>query len=138
MRGNYALVDTLICSKDHFTNFYVLFQSQSRPSKCPKPYPHMISGEKQLAQKSASMVSRLILGQIAVISKVYSKILFILLKYPVNTPNKSLKLFLPFISWSFYTKSTNDAPKRRILYKTLYVKSNKFTPIKKILHLCCR
>ena len=40
-----------------------------------------------------------------------------------------------FIPWNFYKKKY---PKRRIYNKTQYVKSNKFTPAKEILHLRCR
>ena len=70
------------------------------------------------------------------IARIY-KIHF-LIKIPCKLTNTTQKLLLPFISWNVYTKITQKCNKKRIYNKTPYVKSNKFTPVQKILHLRCR
>ena len=67
---------------------WMLAMPRYTPSKYPKSYTTMISGEKKITPKKAYILSKLKLRQMVVISKVYTKINNfdkLLYKYLVNT-----------------------------------------------------
>ena len=105
-----------------------------------KFYTYMISGEKECTPKSAWILSKLEMQQITITSKVYTKVPFIKISknYPFNTPIKLSNYFCPSFPGTFTQKVLKNVTKKRIYDKTPYVKSNQFTPTKKIVHLRCR
>ena len=72
-------------------NGNTIYEGISRPSKCPKPYTTMISGQKEVTPKRAQILSKFKLQQMGVISKLNTKIHNfnkIPYKYFVNTQLK--------------------------------------------------